>query len=102
MTDTTDRTPVVLRGALAEVLRRPGWHRRAACRGVGPAVFFPEAGNRRLAQAAAGVLCAQCPVRAPCANAGMAEVEGIWGGAEAEERLRWRADPAVLERASLA
>jgi hypothetical protein len=33
------------RGGLDELLQRPSWQRRAACRGLGPERFFPELGD---------------------------------------------------------
>lgn len=31
----------------SDLLRRPAWHRQAACRGVDPGLFFPDRGSRR-------------------------------------------------------
>lgn len=31
-----------LANEVADVVDRPGWHQRAACRDMGPAVFFPD------------------------------------------------------------
>ena len=69
---------------------RPTWHDLAACRGRGPAAFYPGAGVVR------GVaddpyrqaiqLCSRCPVRAQCAEAGAGEVHGVWGGQTPAER----------------
>lgn len=88
--------------ALAAVLRRPAWHRRAACRGVGPGLFFIEEEDPVAAHAVARSLCRRCPVQVACGDAGIDEAHGIWGGAAAGERLFWQADPAVMERAGLA
>ena len=82
---------------LALLVRVPGWHRLAACRGVGPEVFFPI---RRRGQANHGAeakaICAQCPVQAQCLDAAMSPYDehGIWGGAgEADRRVFRRARP---------
>ncbi len=50
---------------LADVLGmlRPAWQARAACRGAGPAAFFPYGGEPT---DEARELCGQCPVREPC------------------------------------
>jgi WhiB family redox-sensing transcriptional regulator len=56
----------------------PAWHRRAACRGMDVATFFPK--ERRSTQDARQI-CAGCPVRTDClAYARSHGVEGIWGG----------------------
>ena len=89
--------------ALVSLLRRPAWHALAACRGEPVALFFPEPGPRSMGRpSAARTLCAVCPVRRPCADAGLDETEGIWGGSDPEERLAWRVSAAVIEHASLA
>jgi hypothetical protein len=57
---------------------RPTWHARAACRGVGPAQFFPAKGAsvRR-----ATALCGGCGVAYECLSYGLEhECEGVWGG----------------------
>lgn len=62
---------------------RPGWQARAACRGVGPDVFYPADMAVRHGvdpYAMARRLCAGCPVREPCREAGMSEAYGMWGG----------------------
>lgn len=64
-------------------LPRPGWHRHAACRGVDPELFFPNRGeNTQEAKA----ICATCPVKAECHEAGRFEHYGIWGGTTRKER----------------
>lgn len=80
-------------GAPAEPSRP--WHERAACRGYDPDLFYPAMGNRpglaasTVAQIrAAKAVCAQCPVRQECADAGRYEPFGIWGGLTADERNR--------------
>ena len=73
---------VLERVTLEQLLRRPGWHRQAACRGMGPAMWFPDlGGDVRPAKA----ICAACPVQEPCAEAGADEV-GIWAGLSAPQR----------------
>lgn len=80
---------------LALLVRVPEWHRSAACRGVGPDVFFPV---RRSGQpnhgAEAKAICAQCPVLARCLDDSVqrSEAYGIAGGCgEADRRVFRRA-----------
>jgi WhiB family transcriptional regulator, redox-sensing transcriptional regulator len=69
------------------LLARPEWHRRAACRGVGADAFYPER-YRDLQPARA--MCEACPVRAQCAEAGVDDEHGVWGGVTPGERSRAR------------
>lgn len=62
---------------------KPRWVVDAACRGMDPALFFPERGDPAHA---ARAVCADCVVRAECAEYGMAERDGIWGGLNGNER----------------
>ncbi|HEX7355276.1 MAG TPA: WhiB family transcriptional regulator [Mycobacteriales bacterium] len=76
-----------------DLLERPEWHRRAACRGMGPSAFYPESGwgHAPTAEAAAArAVCAECPVRAECADAGMGEHYGVWGGLSLNQRRAMR------------
>ena len=52
------------------LVRRPRWHQQAACRGMGPADWFPHSG--RITKAAQA-LCAGCPVKAECGAAAEAD-----------------------------
>lgn len=63
------------------------WAERAACVGLDPEVFFPEAGED---QSFAMSVCADCQVRAECLAHAVAndETQGIWGGLSARERKR--------------
>jgi hypothetical protein len=72
---------------IADLIERPRWHSQAACRGIGPDVFF---GAGRPSTRRAFVLCAQCPVRQPCRDAAEDHSVdyGIWGGTTASERLK--------------
>ena len=66
---------------------RPEWHELAACRGVGTDLFFPERGE---GVTVAWAYCDRCPVRAECAEAGLHEHHGIWGGRSERRRRRLR------------
>lgn len=62
---------------LADLLRRPDWHKDAACRGMPVSWFYPARGEDT-SQAMA--VCRGCPVAGPCGEAGKAEHFGIWSG----------------------
>jgi len=67
-----------------------GWIDRAACRRFDPELFFPigsgPASTRQAARAKA--VCACCPVSEDCLALALrgGEVDGIWGGLDADER----------------
>lgn len=79
---------------LAACLTPPPWWTDAACRGMGPALFFPE--GRGSSPAAAKAVCAGCVAREPCREAGGGEA-GVWGGTSERERraIRSRSAPAA-------
>lgn len=72
------------------------WELDGLCRQVDPELFFPEKGDN--AKAARRV-CANCPVRTECLEAGVTEEHefGIWGGLSINElktlrkQRRWAA-----------
>lgn len=69
------------------ILARPAWHARAACRGVGPELFFPDRGDSAWAYGQAREMhCAHCPVVSECRQAGEHEAFGLWGGQTAGRR----------------
>jgi hypothetical protein len=73
---------------LADFLRRPAWHARAACAGLGPAIFYPEG---RGSNPRAGLeVCARCEVVAECAASGRTEAHGTWGGRSEAQRRQIR------------
>lgn len=67
--------------------RRPAWHSRAACRGVGPDVFYPSTRGEHPSPEALE-LCGRCPVRAECVEAGRRERHGVWAGTGPYARKR--------------
>lgn len=85
-----------------EPRRRPeeAWRARAACRGVGPAIFYPERGDMASFDAAKG-FCASCPVTEECWEASLAQDPrwGVWGGLSVEERKVRRAQEGRGKRA---
>ena len=72
-------------------MRRPAWHARAACRGVGTEPFFPPLlgrGQSRLYREAKAAWCDNCPVQPECLAAGQHEEFGLWGGQSPSARQR--------------
>lgn len=64
---------------------RPSWHIDAACRGMGPALFYSEPGGD---SRPAKQWCTVCPVQAECAADAIEnnELYGTWGGLAPKER----------------
>ena len=80
---------------LYDLLARPDWHRRAACRGVGAGIFYSEHKGHN---AEALALCRVCPVINECrAHADTTpERFGIWGAMGTRARRRARRRPRVI------
>jgi WhiB family redox-sensing transcriptional regulator len=80
------------RTALDSLLHPPAWHSRAACRGMGADVFFPEKGAVGLRKmASAREVCASCPVRPECLSFALDTdgiTPGVWAGTSERERRR--------------
>ncbi len=85
---TTTTATRSLRDEASRSLESPRWQRRAACRTIATAAFFPSGNYTRLAEEHAKDVCASCPVRVQCLAFAMEHGEpfGIWGGRTAEER----------------
>ena len=68
------------------------WRIMAACRGMNPDLFYPEAYNNGRA---AKAVCGECPVRVECLAESLAngEKHGIWGGSSEKERRRMGRTP---------
>lgn len=64
----------------------PNWQDNAACRGQAAALFYPADRGNHPETRIARRLCADCPVRAECLEAGHRERYGIWGGLATRER----------------
>jgi WhiB family transcriptional regulator, redox-sensing transcriptional regulator len=79
--------------SLEALLRRPWWHQRAACRGVGHKAFMA----RRHERYDGRELCGRCPVRRECLEFALADTElvGMWGGTTELDRRRMRRGWAV-------
>jgi len=72
-----------------------GWRQRAACRQMGPGLFFPvgERDEAAVAQTAmAKQVCGRCSVRLHCLTYALVAnpEEGIWGGLGPSERRALR------------
>ena len=66
---------------------RPEWQQRAACRGVGPDIFYSTSETDC---PPARPLCESCPVSQHCLDyaIGNAEVYGIWASKNVKERRK--------------
>jgi WhiB family transcriptional regulator, redox-sensing transcriptional regulator len=80
---------------LEDLLGRPEWQRRAACRGEGTEGFVLARGAGGYTNAKG--LCAVCAVRRECLEMALADDElvGLWGGTTSAERSRMRASRGV-------
>lgn len=75
---------------------RPDWWDEATCLGMGPNLFFSpsfpdvESTAKRIKrEASAKVVCAKCPVKAPCIQEALKyNDDGVRGGLTAAERRR--------------
>jgi WhiB family transcriptional regulator, redox-sensing transcriptional regulator len=73
---------------LSSMLARPDWHTRAACRGMGTAMFLPTQGMK---SDSGKSVCSTCTVRSECLAFGRDGNEvGTWGGLSTLERVRVR------------
>ena len=66
------------------------WKKRAACRGSGVDVFFPEKRNGQTTARQARAICAGCPVRETCLDYALKHHDhyGVWGGMTDRQRRR--------------
>ncbi len=74
---------------LEELVRRPKWQERSACRNEDTSTFFPVDG---VGLAVARRICARCPVISDCRAFACADssLKGIWAGMSERERARER------------
>jgi WhiB family redox-sensing transcriptional regulator len=63
------------------------WRSLGACRGLDPAIFYPDDDDEGLD---AKMVCNECGVRAACLEYALMQREkaGVWGGATERERRR--------------
>ena len=95
--DTLDDLPDI-----AQLLARPAWHARAACRGHPHAEWwFPERGDPPSYTTRAQAVCATCPVLDACRTYAdghsLAALHGTWAGLTGRGRrtARSRSAPAA-------
>ena len=89
MVDLDHFTRPPLDDSVADLLERPAWHAEAACRGMGWDKFFTDnRGHAAQFNRGAKAICADCPVVAECAAAGLREVYGVWGGMSERDRRK--------------
>lgn len=82
---------------------QPTWQADAACRGQGPATWFPtgEKGAQAVDDIArAKAVCATCRVTGPCLEYGLAHAmdHGVWGGASPDDRKAIRRRRNIARR----
>ena len=85
-TTDTDSTGTMSADELLDLIRRPEWWGRAACRGAGNRAFFPHKGEDN---AEALSYCNRCPVTEEClawSMSGGSWVPGVWGGKSERQR----------------
>jgi len=71
------------------------WRTLAACAGADPEAWFPAADNNNHGEyILAKSICATCPLRVPCAEYAIENLEahGCWGGLTPRERQKIRVD----------
>jgi len=80
---------------LDDLVGRPAWQRRAACRGLGTQGFVISRGGGGYPKAKE--FCAGCPVRQECLDLAMADDElvGVWGGTTGAERRQMGSSEGV-------
>ncbi len=73
---------------LAELESEPAWLESGACRGLDPALFYPDDDLDEAIEAKQ--VCASCPAQVLCLEYALQarEKQGIWGGFTERERRR--------------
>ncbi len=72
---------------MGDLVRTIDWRQLGECKGLDPAIFYPEDDDDA---APAKAICAGCGVRVACLEHALASREkvGVWGGATERERRR--------------
>ena len=75
--------------SVLDLLTRPSWQRRAACRAFPELSWFPERGQDVTVIKA---ICRACDVREQCLDFALEvnDLHGFWGGVSGRERQRLR------------
>lgn len=77
------------------------WQQRGACRRVDPELFFhpdmERGAARQHREAAALLVCAECPVLGRCRRFALEqrEAHGVWGGLTEEQRQQYWSSPTA-------
>jgi WhiB family redox-sensing transcriptional regulator len=82
--------------SLDELIGRPAWQRRAACRGEGTQAFIVGRGAHG-GYAKAKALCCACPVAGECLEYALSDEDlvGYWASTTGAERRQMRASRGV-------
>ena len=75
------------RGREDVVTKELKWRELGACRGLEPAIFYPDDDDEAVD---AKAVCSECAVRVTCLEFALQvrEKQGVWGGATERERRR--------------
>jgi len=67
---------------------RPAWYEFAACKGMDPALFYPDHRPTTVAQG----ICFACPAQVACLEHSLehGEIDGVWGGLGVKARRKIR------------
>lgn len=91
--------------SLSKLLGTPeerAWMEKGRCRGMDPAIFYPdeEQKNWAVRVAEAQKICAECPVIDECLEWALTrnEGDGVWGGASERERRKIKRQRAREKR----
>jgi Transcription factor WhiB len=72
--------------SFVRLVRREPWMESAACRGMGPSLFFHDRAQTRDVSREALAVCNTCPVMSECRVYGRDERYGVWGSTIPAER----------------
>jgi hypothetical protein len=82
--------------SFVRLVRREPWMESAACRGMGPSLFFHDRAQTRDVSREALEVCKTCPVSVHCREYGRDERFGVWGDTiPAERSPRFQRQPAA-------
>lgn len=75
-----------------ELFNNEPWTKDAACRGMGPELFFIEAGGYGPDNDPRTIVCEGCPVKRECLEYALPHDKwtGVWGGTSDRERIAIR------------
>ena len=88
--DTSDSDSYLTVEGFLLMFKDREWAKEAACRGMGPDLFFPDRGASPNQGRYIREICGPCPVRQECLDYGAYETHGWWGGMPVRDRQRAR------------